>query len=368
MSIILVLIVLIGSVFAQEPMIAVHKTYGLLVATESFADSELSRPGATALCSKNVLALYESMPFSQISNLCKEQDATRANILASARQIQECAQEGDTVLFSFTGLGVGGDFGDPMLLTYDSVFSVNALADTSIRIDELSSVLSKDGVQVVMLLDASLNIKLDLASDSDPQSMTTAGPIASDVPGKYLSLSYAPIVGVWPQNPNLFGNTLARALGGAADDNGDGAITPGEINRYMVAQINAEAGTPPGARGEWKSAAEPILTLKRQGVAVLLPEPSSWRPTTSPALKRTAIIGGASMLAMSGVSYALSWRAQKCLEEVCYQDRDEYDSAILVRNTFLWVTRGSSALGVIGLGGGLILSPKNTSLSLTARW
>ncbi|MBU4453246.1 hypothetical protein KKH24_03220 [Patescibacteria group bacterium] len=370
MSFLIVLFILIGSIFAQDlTVMQAHKTYGLLVATESFAESELSRPNATALCSKNVLALYKSIPFSQITNLCKPEDATRASILASARQIQECAQAGDTVLFLFTGMGVGGDFGEPMLLTYDSAFTSEAMAGTSIRIDELTSVLSKDGVQIIMLLDASLNTKFDLVTDSDPQLMTTAGPIASDVPGKYLSLSYAPSVGVWPQDPDLFGNTLAHALGGAADANSDGTITPGEINRFMVEQINTQTGMPPGVRGEWRSATEPILTLKpEQELAIGFPEPHSWRPMVSPTVKRTAIISGASMLAIGGASFALSWRAQKCLEEVCYQNRDEYDSAVSQRNAFLWVTRGASTLGAIGLGGGLVLQPNSASLSLTARW
>lgn len=364
------LLISIMSVFAQEPMVEKHhQTFALLVATENFMNTDLARQDAKALCFKNALALYGSIPTSNVIALCDSEKATRANILASATQIQDNAEVGDTVLFVFIGLGVGSDFGEPMFLAYDTVPTTDDIANTSIRIDELISSMSKDGIQLVLLIDASLQQSIKLETEGGQQSLMTAGPVATDVSGKYLSLSSSTGAGNWPQNPIIFGEALSQALSGGADLNQDMQISPSEINSFMVMQINTQTGMPPGVRGEWKSAVNPILMLKLDEQIVPESETkTACRPTASRQLKRASMISGASMLAISAVTYGLSWQAQSCLEDVCYESHKEYNSVLARRNSLLWISRGSGMLGVLGIGGGIILQPENVTISVTASW
>jgi len=217
-------------------------------------------------------------------------------------------------------------------------------------------------VQLIMVLDASM--EQSIGTDG----IVTSGPIASDISGKHLSVSYSRVAGEWPKDPNLFGKTLSRAFSAEADFDQDGKISPNEINSFLIRQMTEQTGVPPGVRGNWKDAVNPILTLPVPKPVIELPESGSWRPNASPTMRKVTIITGGSMLAASAATYALAWRAHGCLKEPCYNDQDEYDSLAMQRSALLWISRGTGALGAIGVGGGLILQPEGATVSLTTRW
>ena len=351
-----------------EPEDRPPKTFALLVGTSTFRNIEsLQRPTAKALCFQNALSLYNSESIAQadVVALCEPNDAIRAQILASAKQLQERTQEGDTILFIFIGLGVGGDFGEPMFLTHDFTPSGDKIESTSIRVDELTASLAKEGVQLIMLLDASMNQSLTLSSGD---SLVTAGPIAADISGRHLSISHTARAGEWPQNENAFGQILADGLQGDADLDADGRITASELNRFLVQEVVAQSGMPPGVRGAWVDNASTIVTLPVQ-IAEPIPEVKrDWRPSSSLKFKRVAIIGGSSLLATSAITYSLAWRAHNRVENTNYSDRDQYDALALQRSALLWTSRGAGALGAVALGGGIIVTPKSATVSVTARW
>jgi hypothetical protein len=356
--------------FAQENDAQAHNTYALLVATESFADANISRPGVQVLCQKNALALQRNLPEQNITALCDPQSATRANVIASASTIRDRAQVGDTILFLFIGLGIGGDFGEPMFLTYDFTPTAENAANTSIRVDEMAANLYKEGVQTIFMLDASFNAKLQLIADDDARTVMTAGPIASDVPSKFLSISHSSGAGEWPQNDALFGSTLAAGLDGSADINNDSEISPSEINRYIVSEINTQTGMLPGVRGAWKNAQDPIIVMAKDisAQSAIQVETKSWRPVAPKALKHASWITGASMLVASGASYAMAWKAQNCLEEVCFHGSEEHDRLIAQRSAWLWTSRATGVIGAVGIGAGIILRPDGATASIATRW
>jgi|GEM_PF-3748663 len=323
-----------------------------------------------ALCQKNALALQKNLPEQNITALCDPQSATRANVIASASTIRDRAQVGDTILFLFIGLGIGGDFGEPMFLAYDFTPTAEDASNTSIRVDEMVANLYKEGVQTIFMLDASFNARLQLIADDDVRTVMTAGPIASDVPSKFLSISHSSSAGEWPQNDALFGLTLAAGLDGSADLDGNREISPSELNRYIVSEINAQTGMPPGVRGAWKDAQDPIIVMTNDisTQPAIRIESKPWRPSAPRALKRASWITGASMLVASSASYAMAWKAQNCLEEMCFHGSEEHDKLIAQRSAWLWTSRAAGAIGAVGIGAGIILRPDGATASIATRW
>ena len=342
------------------------KTFALLVGTSSFRHlDELSRPDAKTLCFASALSLYKSIPTGDVIALCEPEDAIRAQIIASATQIRDRAQAGDTILFVFIGLGVGSDFDEPTFLTHDMTPLSDQLQATSIGVDEMVSSLRKDNVKLIMVLDASIDATLTLSSGG---TLVTTGPIASNISGKHLTISYSASPREWQLDENLFGRTLADGLAGASDLDQDSQISAAELKSFMVMQIDAHTSKSLGLRGEWNDSTEPFLTLPTPEPIVEVIEPRSWRPSAPPAMRKIVIIGGSSMLATGAVTYALAWRSQNQLEDLHYNNQSEYNSMVSQRNALLWTSRGTGALGAIALGGGLILHPQGATVSVTARW
>ncbi len=347
------------------------KTFAMVVGTSSFVNyPQLTRPEAEPLCELIVTTLYKGLPRGDVVALCEPEDTMRAKILAAAQQLGERLQDNDTVIFIFIGVGVGGDYGDPVLLTYDFSPSEDGLSTTTTTTNEVHATLSPDGAKLIMALDAVYNSSVDIIGSDGVINISTIGPIAEHAPEGVLAISHVSDVEQMPTDSQLFGQTLASAFEGDADLDGNNQISPSELSRFMVSTIMLEGGKPPGVNGDWKAATDPIISMP-----IELPEPReprAWRLSVNPRIRTASIITGGTMLVASATSWIITSRWQKCLTEPCYHDLDSYNQAVALRDTWAWMARGTGALGIVGLGGGLYLKPTpngpEAQVSLTARW
>ena len=136
----------------------------------------------------------------------------------------------DLFVFYFIGHGIGGDFGEPRLLMYDS--DPEALEQSSWPLDELAATLGGgvDAGSVVVVTDASHSGTL--------QDLALMGP----TPDQWPSLERPSMVlsASGPRESAQAG-TMAQAFAGAvsgrADSSADGLVTSGELYRHLVRMV-----------------------------------------------------------------------------------------------------------------------------------
>lgn len=198
-------------------------------------------------------------------------------------------QPGDTLLIAFMGDGIGADSGDPYLLLYDS--RVDDPQNTALRLRDFAPELSRklDGVNLVIVTDA--------AHPGAANGVPMMGPSAESwptLPGNVFLLSAASPGETAPDG--IFGPLLVAGLAGAADADGDGRVTAGEIYRYLRTEEARKThdAVHPAQRGTY----DPSLVLSDASPGA----PGSrrgWRGAVAYGL--TA--GGATVLGFGVVSY-----------------------------------------------------------------
>jgi hypothetical protein len=153
--------------------------------------------------------------------------ATRASIDAALQDSLASTDLGGTVIWVFEGHGVGGDYGDPHILASDS--RLDRLTETAIDVAKLGQHAS-DGV-----VDRVVFVLLDTSHPGSLGRMALIGPTVEDWPGSAEWLGVVSAAGpgeVAPAGAML--PVAARAFEGAADKDGDGRITWGELSTFLV--------------------------------------------------------------------------------------------------------------------------------------
>jgi uncharacterized caspase-like protein len=138
----------------------------------------------------------------------------------------------DLFLLYFVGHGVGGDFGEPRLLTYDS--DPDAIEQTTWPVAELAATLvgSIQAGAVVLVTDAS--------HAGSIQDLALMGPSpdqwpAMDRPSMVISAA-GPRE---PAQPKALAEAFAGGVSGRADTSSDGLVTSGELYRHLVRTVPA---------------------------------------------------------------------------------------------------------------------------------
>ena len=142
---------------------------------------------------------------------------------------------GDTLLWAFVGHGIGGDFGDPTLLTWDS--HLDDPDGTALHLQDLATALVQKthGVDLVIVTDA--------AHDGAANGVAMMGPSAKSWPpvlGNVFLLSAAAPEEVAPDG--MFVPLLVEGMRGGADANLDGQVTASELHRHLLVAVAEATG------------------------------------------------------------------------------------------------------------------------------
>lgn len=181
-------------------------------------------------------ALEQGAGFDQV-RLLTDASVTLANVQEVLReQVSKEVQWRDLFFLYFVGHGVGGDFGDPRLLLYDS--DPEQIETTTLAVRDLAAMMQKwvPASRYVVMTDA--------AHEGQVNGLALLGPTGNDWPvignQSFIVSSTAPRQ---VASPGVFSKSVVEALSGAADTNGDGAVSGSELNGFLVLAVpNATGG------------------------------------------------------------------------------------------------------------------------------
>lgn len=241
----------LGTSVAQEPE---PKRIALVIGISSYAKlpPELQLDSARTDAARVAAALEQAAGYDQV-RLLTDASATLGNVQAVLQeQVSKEVQWRDLFTVYFVGHGIGGDFGEPRLLFYDT--DPDALETTSLTVAQL-------GEQLQKYVPASRYfVVTDAAHEGQLGGLALLGPTGNDWPvlgqKSFVLSSAAPRQNV---RPGVFAKSFIDGMSGAADANGDGTITGSELNGYLVVAVpNATGGAQlPTVQGKY----DPTLDL-----------------------------------------------------------------------------------------------------------
>lgn len=215
---------------------AAGRRFAVVVGVSEYPSlGELTLDGADAEATRVALALREEGNYDDVRILTDAQ-ATREGIEALFRdELSSVVTWQDTVLFYFVGHGVGGDFGDPYLLTYDT---------TSDDIQASAMSVAGFGQQVQQWIPAGNFVFVTDASHAGVlEGLALTGPSASTWPdmGTSTMLVSASSVGEIAF-PGAFSKHFIDAVTGGGDVDENGLVSAAELNRYLVQAVPQDTG------------------------------------------------------------------------------------------------------------------------------
>lgn len=240
------------------------KRIALVIGLSSYArlPAELAIDTARTDAARVASALEQAAGFSQV-RLLTDASATLENVRSVLQEhvaSQEVAHR-DLFLLYFVGHGIGGDFGEPRLLFYDT--DPDALEATSITATEL-------GTQLQKWVPASrFAVITDAAHEGTLNGLALLGPTGNDWPvigqKSFILSSAAPRQ---TSRAGVFARSFIDGMSGDADSNRDGVVTGSELNGYLVLSVpNATGGTQlPTVQGKYDPNLE--LASKRRAPVV----------------------------------------------------------------------------------------------------
>ncbi|HJN73338.1 MAG TPA: caspase family protein [Myxococcota bacterium] len=223
---------------AQEPPEEpVARRYAVVVGISTYESlpAELMLPAAHGDAARVALALREEANYDDV-RLITDSEATKERLERLFREeLAPLVTYRDTVLVYFVGQGVGADFDDPYLLTYDT--SADDLPGTSLSVSALGESLPE------WLQAGSYALVTDAAHGASLGDLALVGPVASswpDVPNTYhLSATSLGETGF----SEVFAKHFIDAITGGADTTRDNVITPAELYRYLVIAVPRDTGS-----------------------------------------------------------------------------------------------------------------------------
>lgn len=178
-------------------------------------------------------ALETQAGFQQV-RLLTDASATRAAMESLLRGGFSLGPD-DLFLLYFVGQGIGGDFGDPRLLTYDA--DPAAIDQSGWPVGELAAAL-QHGVRAGHIL-----MVTDAAHAGTLEDVALIGPSPDQWP-EMLQASMV-LASAGPREmsqPGAFAEAFVAGLGGRADASGEGQVSSGELVRYLVESVPAATG------------------------------------------------------------------------------------------------------------------------------
>ncbi|MEM7537359.1 MAG: caspase family protein [Chloroflexota bacterium] len=212
------------------------KAWAVLVGVNKYEDPFIAN---LSVCAKDVTDIHQHLaPEYQSAKLLtdsqpSEQTPTRSNILAALSATAQAAEEGDLLLFYFSGHGTV-DGGESYLLPRDA--RTTAVPYTAVAMRDINALLDGSAARaVVIILDAchsGANIgKSPVMSDEFIQRVF----VESEGRAILASCKQGQLSYVWQeQQQSVFTHYLLEALQGHADFDGKGFVTLSDLNRYVV--------------------------------------------------------------------------------------------------------------------------------------
>ena len=198
------------------------------------AELQLDTPRTEA--ARVAAALEQSAGYDEV-RLLTDASATMGNISAVMQEeLSKTVTWKDLFLFYFVGHGVGGDFGDPRLMFYDS--DPEAMDTTSLAVKDLAANLQK------WVPSSRYVIVTDAAHDQSLNGLVLLGPTGNDFPvigqQSFILSSAGPRQAA---QAGIFSKSFIEGLSGQADTNADGVITGSELNTFLILAVpNATGG------------------------------------------------------------------------------------------------------------------------------
>jgi hypothetical protein len=252
----------LGPAAAQDPE---PRRVALVIGLSSYAHlpPELGLDTARTDAARVAAALEQGAGFDQV-RLLTDASATLDNVQSVLReQVSKEVAWRDLFLLYFVGHGVGGDYGEPRLLFYDT--DPDQLETTSLSVADLGAELQK------WVPASRYMVVTDAAHEGTLNGLALLGPTGNDWPvlgsHSFVLSSAAPRQAV---HAGVFAKAFIEGMSGQADSNGDGTVTGSELNGFLVVAVpNATGGAQlPTVQGKY----DPSLDLaKRKSVAGAAP-------------------------------------------------------------------------------------------------
>ncbi len=197
---------------------------------------ELQLDSARSEAARVAAALEQSAGFDEV-RLLTDASATSVQLQAlMEEELSKTVQWKDLFLFYFVGHGMGGDYGEPRLLLYDT--DPDALETTTVGVRDLAAQLQKwvPASRYVVVTDA--------AHEQSLNGLVLLGPTGNDWP--VLGQQSFIISSTGPRQSTqagVFSKSFIEGISGQADANGDGVITGSELNTFLILAVpNATGG------------------------------------------------------------------------------------------------------------------------------
>ncbi len=226
-------IVAMPQAMGAEPLADTRHRFAVVVGIESYdllpdhLRVENARQDATLIGEALDGAAYDQV------RILTDSSATRENLEALlSDDLSSKVGPGDLLMLYFVGLGVGGDFGQPRLLMYET--DPDALEQTSWAVADLGEILRRD-IQAGYLV-----LITDASHEGELNGLALMGPTADSWPE--MPCPSMEIASTGPREasvPGVFAQAFAQAIGGAADQSADGQVSSGELFRFILNTVPA---------------------------------------------------------------------------------------------------------------------------------
>ncbi|MCB9791889.1 MAG: caspase family protein [Alphaproteobacteria bacterium] len=204
------------------------KLYAVVVGISDYPGlpAEAALPGARGEASRLALQLREEAGYADV-RLLTDSSATREAITAALRDdLGNRVGYDDTLLFYFVGHGIGRDFDDPYLLTYDS--QQGDLPGSAWSAAELGATIRE------LVPAGNYLIVTDASHAGSLNGLKLLGPTADSWPDMGPSaFMMSATQASQPSAAGVFAKDFMDAITGGADDNDDGQVSVNEISRYL---------------------------------------------------------------------------------------------------------------------------------------
>lgn len=223
---------------APEPAAQQGRRVAIVVGISSYERlaPELQLDSARSEAARVAAALEQSANFDEV-RLLTDASATSVQLQAVMQEeLSKTVQWKDLFLFYFVGHGVGGDYGEPRLLLYDT--DPESIETTTVGVRDLAAQLQKwvPASRYVIVTDA--------AHEGMLNGLVLLGPTGNDWPvigqQSFIISSSGPRQ---TAQAGVFSKSFIEGVSGQADTNGDGVVTGSELNTFLILAVpNATGG------------------------------------------------------------------------------------------------------------------------------
>lgn len=233
----------------SRPVLNTGKAWAVLVGINQYDDAHLSD---LQVCVDDVTAIYHLLaPIYRVIRLLTDDTPqtlpTRANILGELASLAQNVEEGDLLLFYFSGHGKA-ERGESYLLTRDTRLA--ALKYTALAISEVRQLMHDSPARAKVIVVDACHSGAMIGKAEPTMTPEFIQRVFQEAAGMAVlaSCTAGQQSWEWPsQKRSVFTYYLLEALAGRADWDGKGFVTVSDVSRYVTDAVKrwaAEHGVP----------------------------------------------------------------------------------------------------------------------------